>query len=266
MTEIDALAAATSLLVALDFDGTMVPIASRNDSVEVPRKLVATMDRLLGSPGTTVAVFSGRELGDLRNRVPRADECWLSAEHGLVLNPPKAETSPAPAGFPAELEPFVSMPLFPGVRRECKRSSVAFHWRGRSGGEPLGWTASLQARARSCGLEVIEGKMALEILPRGSNSLQNLETVAKACRASSIVFASDDRSDFESIHAAGQGGVGIFVYSGERRWGAPEGCLVMEDPEQLSEWLSELARRRNAACEAPVPGSDSSIRPPDPPS
>ena len=62
-----ALARVPTLLVALDFDGVLAPIVQDpSSSRPLPGSAVA-VDALAALPGTTVAMLSGRALGDLRD-------------------------------------------------------------------------------------------------------------------------------------------------------------------------------------------------------
>ena len=88
---LDAAAEAESLLVALDFDGTLAPFTERpEDSRPLPAARDA-LDALARLPRTTVAVISGRPLDFLRTAARMASRpsplVALSTEHSTTCCP-----------------------------------------------------------------------------------------------------------------------------------------------------------------------------------
>ena len=240
----ERLAGAARLLVALDFDGTLAPIAPTADRARILSNSSRALGRLASLPGTAVAILSGRDLADLAPKIPESRRYWLGGSHGRTLVPP-GEVLPEVAPDP-RLAPYRELVLLPGVRRELKAFSVAFHWRGRTGGEPKGWIEQIRRRALSDGLEILDGRMVLEILLPGVGKDDALARVAGAVEAEAVVFAGDDRTDLPAIEWARHRGVGIFVLSAERAWMAAEGVSTVDDPEALAAWLHELADLREA--------------------
>ncbi len=240
----EQLAGAARLLVALDFDGTLAPIAPTAERAQILSTSARALARLASLPGTTVAILSGRDLANLLSKVPDAHRYWLGGSHGRTLIPPGGNV-PDAAPDP-RLAPYRELLLLPGVRRELKSFSVAFHWRGRTGGEPKGWIEQLRRRAQSEGLEVMDGRMVLEVLLPGVGKDDALARVVAGVDAEAVVFAGDDRTDLEAIRYASKRGMGIFVLSAERAWMAPEGLPALDDPEALAAWLHELADAREA--------------------
>lgn len=81
---VEELVAHDGLLVALDFDGTLAEIEHRPDQATLPeatREVVATLADL---PDVEVAVVSGRELADVRERVDLSHVSY-AGNHGLEL-------------------------------------------------------------------------------------------------------------------------------------------------------------------------------------
>lgn len=71
-------------LLALDYDGTLAPIASRPDEARVPTSTTAILERLAACPRYRLAIVSGRALDDLRRRIPAAHV--LVGNHGLEID------------------------------------------------------------------------------------------------------------------------------------------------------------------------------------
>lgn len=229
------------LLIALDFDGTMAPIVPRPELAEILPEFGSALHRLAGIPGVVLAVVSGRDVDDLQPRLASLPPAWIAGGHGRNIL--------APGESPGEHEPdprldeFRRSPVPGGVRREIKSYSVAFHWRGRVEGEPTGWLRDLERKAKEAGLDVMDGRKVVEILLPGSGKDRALERLQELTGADAVVYAGDDRTDLEAIRWAQARGVGIFVSSGERAWIPPPGVLVLDGPEQLVQWLTDLVNR-----------------------
>ncbi|WP_459194815.1 trehalose-phosphatase [Halosimplex sp. J119] len=80
----DRLAAASGVVCALDFDGTLAPIVDEPDAAQMPPPVRERVERLASLPSVDVAVVSGRELADLRERVA-VDGIAYAGNHGLEL-------------------------------------------------------------------------------------------------------------------------------------------------------------------------------------
>ena len=55
-----------SLVVILDYDGTLAPLAPHPQDATLPTATAAALHELVLTPRVTVAVVSGRSLADLR--------------------------------------------------------------------------------------------------------------------------------------------------------------------------------------------------------
>src|SRR5271166_2536395 len=60
---------AASVVLFLDFDGTLAPIVPRPALAELPNVARQVLNELAALPGTTLAIVSGRALADVRRRV-----------------------------------------------------------------------------------------------------------------------------------------------------------------------------------------------------
>ena len=61
------------VLVALDYDGTLAPIAETPDAARLPSKTADVLGELQASSRFLVAVVSGRSLADLKRRMAALD-------------------------------------------------------------------------------------------------------------------------------------------------------------------------------------------------
>lgn len=259
MMDLEQLSVSPRLLVGLDFDGTLAPIAPTAEKAQILTQSAWALEMLRRIPDTTIAILSGRDLSDLSKKIPNADSYWLGGSHGRTLRAPGGSLSSAQ--FDERLVPYRDLPLLPGIRREIKEFSVAYHWRGRTGGEPTGWVNLRKETALQDGLEVLEGRMVLEVMLPGEGKESALARVARECDATAIVFAGDDRTDLEAIRFANERGLGIFVYSAERCDLAPDGAVTKDGPEEFAEWLGKLAFQRCSNFETiPCNGQNPGIK------
>jgi trehalose 6-phosphate phosphatase len=137
LTELtSAVGASARLLVLLDYDGTLTPIANDPRDAWLPREVQALLGRLIRYPRVHVGVISGRALGDLRERVGltgviRAGCHGLEIEaDGLAFVHPLA-TAYQEAVRTAEEALRLHAGSIPGIQIESKGLTVALHWRNR---------------------------------------------------------------------------------------------------------------------------------------
>ncbi|MEB4614495.1 trehalose-phosphatase, partial [Leucobacter sp. M11] len=145
--ELERLAGVGSLLVAVDFDGTVAPIVTHADHARILPEAEDALARLQAVPGTRVALVSGRSLASLsRTGVPTEGRV-LAGSHGAELvgltepagpTPGRAELRPPLtdeersrlAGLRAALEALLDGgPARHGAWLEDKPAGVAVHTR-----------------------------------------------------------------------------------------------------------------------------------------
>jgi trehalose-phosphatase len=78
---------APHLLLCLDFDGTLVPLAGHPDDVELSPRVRITLRELSANDKISVAVISGRNRGDLQQRVGLSNLYYVG-NHGLEISGP----------------------------------------------------------------------------------------------------------------------------------------------------------------------------------
>jgi len=84
------------LLVALDFDGTLAGIERRPDEATIPEPTREAISKLAARPNVEVAIVSGRELADVRERVGLEETASISyaGNHGLEIHADEYEVHP----------------------------------------------------------------------------------------------------------------------------------------------------------------------------
>jgi trehalose 6-phosphate phosphatase len=127
--------AAPNILVGLDFDGTLAPLAPTPEAVHFPpksRELLREVSKVV-----PVAMVSGRKIDDLRRRVDLPGLIY-AGNHGLEIETARGRwVHPAAARFHGEVEDLcaVLQPViryFPGARLENKHLTLSLHYRNLS--------------------------------------------------------------------------------------------------------------------------------------
>ena len=204
----------------LDFDGTLVEIASAPNLVRVPAELPHLLGELADRLGGAVAVVSGRALDELaRMLAPFAG--GIAGDHGLERrygdgNVTRCLTHPELDRFRPLAADFATR--HDGVLLEDKGSSLALHYR-QAPSLAASCHALIQeaAQASNGALALVAGKMVIELMPRsGGKGRAIADFLADApFRGRLPVFIGDDTTDEDGFAAVNQlGGISIHVGGG----------------------------------------------------
>lgn len=226
----------------LDLDGTLAPIETSPEKVGPDPARTALLDRLQLWLGGGLAVVSGRPVTDVDRILGGAVTC-VSGGHGRERRTPTGErvdlrAHPDLPAVTAMLESFVAAQR--GLLLEHKACSVALHYRGH----PPAADACLDIAhrlARAHGLDVIEGRMVVELLTPGPDKGDALQLFMRetAFAGRRPVMVGDDLTDEPAFEAAAAlGGFGVLV--GEPRETAARHRLA--NPEAVMTWLSGSLR------------------------
>jgi trehalose 6-phosphate synthase/phosphatase len=208
--EVARLREAPSLLVLLDYDGTLVPYAMMPELARPDPALQSLLGRLAARPGARVHVLTGRTPASIE-RLLGDQPVGLHAEHGYwSRSDPSRPWTVRVTGSLGWKEP-VGVLLAdlaartPGAFVEEKTSALAFHYRAAdptlASARVHELRARLEAEARS-DVEVLEGSRVIEVrLPGVSKSLVSTALVADMPAGTAIFAGGDDRTD-EDLFAA----------------------------------------------------------------
>lgn len=202
----------------LDFDGTLVEIADRPEDVIVPPTLVRTLHALHEWLGGAVAIVSGRPIEQI-DAYLRPLVLPAAGVHGAERRRARGSMIRAdvpPLGRPLEAAEALAR-NHPGLRVECKRGSVALHYRLAPELEPICLAAMQEAVDASPGLTLLRGKMVLEAKPSGVSKGHAVEAfLQEAPFAGRVpVFIGDDVTDEVGFAAVQRlGGLGVKVGEG----------------------------------------------------
>ncbi len=235
MSLIPALTAHHALF--LDFDGTLVDIAAKPHSVNIPVGLTPTLQTLQRLLGGALAIVTGRTEADIDGFL-NLPHLPLATEHGAQYRfadgtRPALTTSDL-ADVRHAAQSLVT--LHPQLLMETKRASVALHYRQAQHLEQTCYDALTSAMHNRSDLELLHGKCVLEVKTAGIHKGQAIAAfMQRAPFAGRIpVFVGDDVTDesgFEVVRALG----GVAVKVGEGPSIAPYRCMT---PAAVRGWLS----------------------------
>jgi trehalose 6-phosphate phosphatase len=248
-----ATAAATdTLLVALDFDGTMSPLVDRAEDARALPGSAAALRELAQLRRTTTALISGRALDSLRLVASPEPETLLIGSHG-------AETWTGPDGAPLELTASQAEILrraadavqqvvdaHPGTVLELKPAGVVLHT--RTADAETAESAAAEARTALSAMEgahLSDGKNVLELSVVESDKGKGLQSLRELTGATAVVFAGDDVTDEHALKTLTPPDVGIKVGDGQTA-----AHYRITSPEQLVQVLRQLVTLRSAGLTA----------------
>lgn len=209
-------------IVLLDYDGTLVPFASTPERARPDPELLALLERLARTRGTSLHIVSGRPRSTL--------EAWLGelpiglhAEHGLwsrwqpedewlasieIRTDWKERVLPILTDFAART---------PGAFVEEKLSSLAWHY--RLADAEFGAMQSKELRLHLLGMlsnlpvQVVAGDKTVEVRPHGVHKGLIVDrALARDDDPTALVLAmGDDRTDEDLFAAVPEHGISVHV-------------------------------------------------------
>ena len=263
LAAIDAIAATPTLLVALDFDGTLSPLHDVPMDARATPGGVDAVAQLAALPHTVVALVSGRTLSDLRIIAEHADDSpvYLAGSHGAEVRVPLgfealhdadgSEAAPVDAAAEEALRDelyavaaarFASVP---GAWIEPKRFGFGVHVRlstPEDGAAVIAGADALVAE-RAPHWRRRTGKDIVEYAFRHEGKDTALAALRAQTGATAVLFAGDDVTDEDALRALRPGDLGVRVGEGET-----VASVRVSGPEQLAALLAVLVERRRATA------------------
>jgi trehalose 6-phosphate phosphatase len=248
----------TPLLVMLDVDGTLAPIASRPEQAEVPDETSQCVAALAAGPDVVVALVSGRTAADAR-RMVRVANVWVIGNHGYEIVSPDGESLVDPQVEPyrqtiaqaeRRLQPRLNQ--VPGLILEDKRWTLSIHYRLADAAVVPRVRSLVEETAQALGLRVTEGKMVLEVRPparvdKGTAVLTLAARLQAVSEEASLVFIGDDRTDedaFRALRLRQRRAITVRVAPDEQAGTAAE--FAAADPQEVLRFLEWLRTQRGA--------------------
>ncbi|MFW5678470.1 MAG: trehalose-phosphatase [Rhodosalinus sp.] len=238
-----------AISVFLDYDGTLSPIVADHREATIPEKTRAAVARL--SERCPVAVISGRDLADVRERVGLEDVIYagshgfdIAGPDGLRERPDEAEGFLRPIEE-ADAELREALEGIEGADVERKTFSVAIHYRRAAEADVAAIDDEVdRIVARHETLRKGRGKKVFEIQPRadwdkGRAVMWLLSHTRLGHDGALPVYLGDDLTDEDAFGALGGRGLCIAVRGGARATLADYALEDPEDARRLIDWLAE---------------------------
>jgi trehalose-phosphatase len=246
-------------LLCLDFDGTLSQIVSNPDAAQLIDGAAAVLRTLAAH--CPVAVVSGRDLADIRDRVG-VPGVWYAGSHGLELAGPHGRhhhNDLAAAAVPALRQAASALDKelidIPGVVIERKRFAIAVHYRNVSAQHIAEVVAATHRHAHQADLRVTGGRKVVELRPAldwdKGTALAWIGDQIEQETAVVPVYIGDDLTDEDAFDAIRLSGVGVVVRHDEAGDRPTTARYVLDSPTQVCEFLrhcaDSLARNRETA-------------------
>jgi len=245
-TALADLAAVDTLLVALDFDGTLAPFADDPGHVGALPGSWAAVLTLQRAKGTEVVLVSGRPLDSLAAVTQAPADMALVGSHGVewrvdghaedaLTEDEQQRVARVGAALDAVGE------RFPGVVIEHKPAGHGVHTRRVSAEVAAEVNAAASAAAHEADADVLErgGKDILEFAVRHVTKGDAIARLRDLRGSDAVFFAGDDVTDEDAFRVLGDGDVGVKVGEGDTLAG-----FRVADPAALTDVLKQLARLR----------------------
>jgi len=217
---LDRACAAPRLVLLLDYDGTLVPLAPTPEQAIPDQRLFELLAHLAARPRTAVHLVSGRRHETLERWFGHLP-VGLHAEHGFWSRQPGAPWTAAPleAGPWREASLTVlrrASERTPGTFVEEKSPGLAWHY--RTADPELGTrrvrelALELSSVLSGSPAELLPGDTVLEIRPRGVNKGRAVALVSLAAEPGTLFLAmGDDRTDEDLFAALPEGSLAVHV-------------------------------------------------------
>jgi len=253
------LAAAASIVAAVDLDGTLIPFAPTPQEAVPDADTLTLIEALSATPGVTLGIISGRPRALLEDLAARFPSVAFAAEHGVWRHAAGAwESALAPVPQLDEIERALTSLArrYPGALVERKTCSVCLHWRRVE--EP--WHQRITAAAEVVVDEWLETQPSLERLP----GVEMLEVRHRAAHkggalawlrghapvGSPVVAIGDDITDEDMFVSLRDADVGILVAPSARRTQAGLRLPSIAAVHKFLRWIIE-ARAERPELKAP---------------
>lgn len=245
------------LLILLDIDGTLAPIAPTPAEAAVPPSTRHALRELVQMPGVHVAAVTGRAAPDGRRMVD-VDGLWVIGNHGmerihpsgaLQVNPQVAPYQARVAQAAASLTALVGD--VPGIIVENKLWTLSVHYRLADHAAVPDVEKVLRDVARELSLRVTAGKEVFELRPpvdvnKGTAAIdlaRELGVLQPSQPPSSVLYAGDDRTDEDAFRLLREWRVdAVTVHVGDPIvHGEPTAAeFVVANPQEMRKFLDWL--------------------------
>jgi trehalose-phosphatase len=233
--------------VCLDFDGTLAEIVAEPDAAKLVDGAAKALESLAAL--CPVAILSGRDLADVRNRIA-IPGIWYSGSHGFELIGPDGEhrrndaaATAVPVLERAAADLREDLGRVEGVNVEHKRYAVAVHFRNVAPERVAEVVATTHRHGQRHGLRVTGGRKIVELRPdidwdKGTALRWLGDQIHQTGRVLPI-YIGDDLTDEDAFDAVRFSGIGIVVRHDEDgdRDRATAAQFTLNNPGEVEQFL-----------------------------
>ncbi|MBI5710614.1 MAG: trehalose-phosphatase [Candidatus Eisenbacteria bacterium] len=247
-----------SLVLGLDFDGTLTPILDQPEAVELSPRAREVIERLSRREGARLALLSGRALDDLRAKTGLGRAFFVGSAGLETLDEAgrrEVHVGPdqsVPVELVRQLESWCQR--FPGSWVERKPGSCALHYRVVTPGLQPAFGAGVRRRVRPFRgqARLVHGRAVFEVMPAtGWDKAAALEAwLGSAPGVATLLFFGDDTED-ESVHAMVRRRGGVAVAVGRIVSRAEYVLPSCDDVVWFLEWLDREWADRSGPARGP---------------
>ncbi len=232
--------------IFLDYDGTLTPIVDDPAAAELAPPMRERLRAV--ARHCLVAVISGRDLADVRQRVDLPG-LYYAGSHGFEIVGPGGSSvrlekgeQYLPALDRAHDELQRRLGDIDGLLLERKRFSLAVHYRRCAPDRVEGIEQAVDEVAEAQGLRRSEGKKLFELQPpvewdKGHAVRWLMELLEVDPARTPPLYIGDDRTDEDAFRALADDGLGILVGEAPQRSAA---AYRLEDPAAVGRFLERL--------------------------
>ena len=237
------------LLLFLDFDGTLVKIASHPSKVQLGSRMKEALEACAERDDTRVAIVSGRGLSDIREKVGLPDLIY-AGNHGLEI-----EGSGMPDYRHPDIEHYTRRAkdlavrlegvCEPGAWVEVKGASLTLHFREAQPSTHDGIADAATVLIRDAGFQARNALCAVEARPPlGWDKGHAVLHVLRECYGPGwsehlrTIYAGDDETDEDAFAALRGLGATFRVGSAHQATRARRRLSNVEAVETLIDWLA----------------------------
>jgi trehalose 6-phosphate phosphatase len=245
----EQLRGARHILLLLDYDGTLTPIAPTPELADLPEGTRRLLEALAGKGRLRLAVISGRALADLKQKVGISNIIY-AGNHGLEIegggfsfvSPAAEEAKPLLRQIYGELSR--ALGAIKGVLVEDKGLTLSVHYRQMaegSGAEVRSIFERVTGDAASSGkIEITWGKKVYEVRPAVAWDKGKVVEMLVGKESGTLpVYLGDDLSDEDGFKAVENYGGGISVFVGEKDHDT-SARYFLASPAEVAKFLSLL--------------------------
>jgi trehalose 6-phosphate phosphatase len=228
------------VVMFLDFDGTLVRIASLPGNVRLEDGMRDVLRKLAAHPNVTLVVISGRQRAELQNYIGIRKIRYMGL-YGWERNGNRRVPFPDRVALARMLvELLAKLPAYPGVWIEPKRSTFSVHLKGASGETQRQMRQQVRKRVKPLRetLKVMGNLRDVEVAPVsiGDKGVAVRKFLDEPGVSGALpIYFGDDYSD-EPAFAAARKGITILV--GKRRATRAQFCL--RGPAEVAAVLSRM--------------------------